>query len=306
MFLGYRFLNYNGVNSSPELEGHKGLVVPVEYYQANYFLQKKSLEGFDLKKVLLIPPKDYEATDWGYFGLAIVSRIVESQIINSYSNVLTFNNPRLIKDIYQTLINFNLPSFLEYTRLAGVDYVIYQKDHVMTDYDDKKKDLRVLFSKSLIYQNDKVDIYDLTKYRKPALSDIYILENKKELVDQDTDWFEVKKINPTKYLLKIKEPISNFTLVLNQTFDDKWEINKVEGVKIYNHRIINDFANGWEISMSKDIQYPIVLEIRYFPQDIFNYGVIVSIITMLLLIGGPFILKYIIFKRKKTIFKFKR
>lgn len=306
MFLGYRFLNFNGINSSPELEGHKGLVIPVEYYQANYFLQKKSLEGFDLKKVLLIPPKDYESTDWGYFGIAMMPFIVESQIINGLSNGYTYNNPVLIKNIYQDLSNLDLSPFLENTRLIGVDYVIYQKDHIANDYDNKKKDLRILLSSSLIYQNNKVDIYDLTKYRKPALDDIYVLINNRELVEQNIDWFEVKKINPTKYLLKIKEPIPNFTLVLNQTFDDKWKINKVKGLTINNHRIINNFANAWEINMSNDIRYPIVLEIRYFPQDLFNYGVMVSIITLLLLIGGPFILKYIIFKRKKTIFKFKR
>lgn len=72
-----------------------------------------------------------------------------------------------------------------------------------------------------------------------------------------------KKINPTKYLVDIRNASDPFYLTFLDSYDAKWEakINR----QLQNHFMANSFANAWEINRKGD--YQIVLE--YWPQKIF-------------------------------------
>lgn len=87
---------------------------------------------------------------------------------------------------------------------------------------------------------------------------------------------EVKHKNPTFYKLRVQagEP---FYLVFSESFDPKW-IACINGHKIANHFKVNGYANAWYVSRMGDFD----IEVKYQPQDIFLYSMIISGVAFML------------------------
>ncbi|KKS03414.1 MAG: hypothetical protein UU64_C0001G0070 [candidate division WWE3 bacterium GW2011_GWF2_41_45] len=91
-----------------------------------------------------------------------------------------------------------------------------------------------------------------------------------------------KKINPTKYVVDIKNAKNNFILVFNQSFDSNWKVY-FEGKEIgTNHNLVNFYANFWDINIKdangiQDFQ----LVIEYYPQKFVYIGSVMTTIFIL-------------------------
>lgn len=103
-----------------------------------------------------------------------------------------------------------------------------------------------------------------------------------------------KKINPTKYQVKIENLENPFLLVLSESFNKRWKIY-YNGKKIEaDHFLINGYANGWTILPEAfEVKSNLVLELRYEPQKYADIGLTISLSTVFL------ILSFLILKKRK-------
>jgi len=103
-----------------------------------------------------------------------------------------------------------------------------------------------------------------------------------------------KKVNPTKYEVKIENASQPFFLVFSESYDQNWVAN-VEGQPISNeyHYTANGYANSWYVN--KTGTYTVTLE--FWPQNLFYIGSAISITTLILSI------LYISKNKIKTIYK---
>jgi len=108
--------------------------------------------------------------------------------------------------------------------------------------------------------------------------------------------------SPVRYKLEVdRQENSNFFLIFNESYDDKWQayILKPDGRRkiISSHFIINGYANGWYVSEIEKSGQPIIIVIKYAPQNQFWIGLLASIPTFLSCILVIFIQPII--RRKK-------
>ncbi len=108
--------------------------------------------------------------------------------------------------------------------------------------------------------------------------------------------------SPVRYKLEVNcQEDSNFFLIFNESYDDKWQayILKPDGRRkiISNHFIINGYANGWYVSKIEKSGQPVIIVIKYAPQNQFWIGLLASIPTFLSCILVIFIQPII--RRKK-------
>jgi hypothetical protein len=85
------------------------------------------------------------------------------------------------------------------------------------------------------------------------------------------------EINPTKYVIYVRNASKPFFLVFSETYHKDWVIY-IDGQSIPEvyHFIANGYANVWYINKLGD--YIITLE--FWPQRLFYIGVIISLITL--------------------------
>jgi hypothetical protein len=93
---------------------------------------------------------------------------------------------------------------------------------------------------------------------------------------------EFKKINPTRYLVEVKNSQQPFFLVFWQRFSPNWEIS----IPAF-HFPVNNFANGWLIEKEGDFS----LELNYLPQKRFYQGLILTGVIFLAMSG------YLLFRK---------
>jgi len=90
------------------------------------------------------------------------------------------------------------------------------------------------------------------------------------------------KINPTKYIVTVKDASSDYNLFFNETYDKNWEARIVGGNKIPNeqHTVENGYANLWKINTqdaSGLSSYSVIIE--YTPQKLIDFLVIGCLVT---------------------------
>jgi len=98
---------------------------------------------------------------------------------------------------------------------------------------------------------------------------------------------EYKKINPTKYVIGIKNATKPFLMSFAESYDPLWKISSVgENVNNVSNFMSNSIPlystiNGFYINKTGDY----TLELDYLPQGWFVEGGIVSVLTLLLIVG---------------------
>lgn len=101
-------------------------------------------------------------------------------------------------------------------------------------------------------------------------------------VDYRPGAYEIRKINPTRYIATIKDPEAPPILVLDQNFHIGWKafIKTPDGTlaPLLNHFEVNGHANGWRVPKSPR-ETEIVIE--YGPQWLMSFGFCVALITLI-------------------------
>lgn len=86
------------------------------------------------------------------------------------------------------------------------------------------------------------------------------------------------KINPTKYVVDVNIDFPVY-LVLNQQYHPKWKAY-VEGRELTMHFEINGFANAYYIDKIGNFK----ITINYMNQNVYNVGIIISILAIIILL----------------------
>jgi hypothetical protein len=136
---------------------------------------------------------------------------------------------------------------------------------------------------------DGSEISDVNLMKK-----VFLVLDKKSSVDNTQ--LEYKKINNTKYLVKLKSPIEKAFLVFSATYDRNWEISSPD-IKnnVFKQIKVNGGLNSWIIE-NKNNNDNVNLVISYRPQKYFYIGLLISASSFFIL-TGLFIYFYI---RKKN------
>ncbi len=170
-------------------------------------------------------------------------------------------------------------------------------------------------SDSLIYHkiqelNEYMDVYEGIGQRRDFsinIKDKYIEPEGIALSNVDKIITEVnyKRINPTKYIIKVKDNMDPFYLVFLESYDPRWQallqvkdkkdsgLKGLSSRKLKDHIVINSYANGWYVDLSKytDLQsnkdsnlsrQDIEIVLDYKPQKIFNIALIISFTTVVI------------------------
>jgi len=139
---------------------------------------------------------------------------------------------------------------------------------------------------------DVLDVY-VDKNREAVFPKVF-LNN----YETGFDTVSYERLNPTKYSVKLSDVNGNVSLVLNEGFHPKWKlypnISSKKAVTQLNrgHFEINNFANGWNISVDElckipdvctsnsDGTFEVSLDIEFAPQRYFRVGLLISLATL--------------------------
>ena len=113
-----------------------------------------------------------------------------------------------------------------------------------------------------------------------------ILTNRKSLSSQfEPPKMKVDYINPTKYLITIKNSKDPFVLLFKESFSPFWQANFKDGKLIESHFPQAEAFNAWYVDRTGNFQ----IELNFRTQKIFYFGTIVSVLTLLILLGTVFV-----------------
>lgn len=147
----------------------------------------------------------------------------------------------------------------------------------------KENKIRISFCASSI-NNDwyKEAINDLSI--SPVLDlnpKILLAYEKKFNMSTKTPEINYKKLNKIHYKVFVKNAQGPFYLYFGQRYSSGWQAS------IGEHFMANKFANAWFINKNGDF----TVDIIYKPQEFFDKGLLISIISLILLISGLFFLQ---------------
>lgn len=127
------------------------------------------------------------------------------------------------------------------------------------------------------YTNAEFDSIDVTEV-PPLVNNVFFThELNPDIGLNPTLTFQ--QINPTKYLVNVRNATKPFFLTFSESYDEEWKAFTDEKGQIpdVNHFVANGFANSWYVNQTGDF----ALELRYEPQRWFFYGSIISATTLL-------------------------
>ncbi len=92
--------------------------------------------------------------------------------------------------------------------------------------------------------------------------------------------YNVLHPNIATYIVAINENIKNSTIVLSQAFDNGWAAYSFKGFKVKklnNHVLVNNWANGWDLSQDESSDKVIII---FLPQLLQFFGYLILLITI--------------------------
>jgi len=145
-----------------------------------------------------------------------------------------------------------------------------------------------------VLEGDYISIAPMNTSADGKLIDMNNFKSKFLYLKEDPSNITYEKINPTRYMVNIKNATQPFFLVFSTSFNPNWEATYTINNEIINpHFLANGYANAWYIN--KTGTYTITLE--FWPQKLFYIGSAISITTLILCI------LYISKNKIKTIYK---
>ncbi|NJK71519.1 MAG: hypothetical protein HC932_04720 [Thermales bacterium] len=157
----------------------------------------------------------------------------------------------------------------------------------------------------------KTNFDDLKLIKLPDLSGKYYLVNH-SLVEKNNTQVEYNIVNPTTINLSINNITDPNYLKFSQSYHSQWKLRPKSSTKFSdeNHHSLYGYLNGWYIdptdvclkyidscSLRPDGSYDIEMVIEFWPQRIFNLGLVVSSATLLSIV---IYIGYSYWRKKKT------
>ena len=221
---------------------------------------------------------------------------------------------------FSFLANPDTPEVL--SRLS-IKYIIVpydsQKKIFMEDrkYNEQACQQLIDFIESLGIYEEVKGFGRIVVFETPEFKDRFWIDNKEQKAENREERVEWKMINPTKYEVEVKDVNTPFTLVFSESFNENWiakwekrnmtpseskyvpqggtkysgnkekmKRNTVEIEKIYSQKT-SDGLNSFAVSGYNNGK----IEIEFELQKYVNYGLIISSITLLVVIGSLIWLK---------------
>jgi len=217
-----------------------GIKIPPDYFNAAEYIHKLHL---DTKLNIYPHAIGYQSSTWGYFGYIIYPWIFDKPTIAldkslPEGKIQSFTNARYI--VWDKTIKEGVNSKYNFSNLNNI---IFQSK-TLNIY--RKKDADTLphfYTPTTYILADDV----LSSIKKRGLSSDIAFYSKKDLPQLDLELtqpsIEYKKINPTKYRIRVHGASGIFNLLFNDNFDHGW--------KLYsgNNFIINRQLNekNWDV-----------------------------------------------------------
>lgn len=171
------------------------------------------------------------------------------------------------------------PVYMNYFPLAGEQVinnrvVLTIQRHV---FDETFKKLRISFcAPSLTEDLYKESIRDLAVFKiTNPVPEIVLVFNKKDTNTFISPTIDYQKINQVHYRVDVKNAKEPFYLVFNQKYASGWQAS------IGEHYKGNIFANVWFLDKKGDY----TVDIIYKPQEFFNKGLVISIVSLIIAMG---------------------
>ena len=118
-----------------------------------------------------------------------------------------------------------------------------------------------------------------SSFRTNEKANYFLLIQKGKELKENLPEISYKKINPTKYLVNVKNAQDPFYLVQLENYDTYWNA-KIDKNKIEEHKKVFGYANAWYIN--KKGNYNVVIE--YAPQKYFYFSLFISLTFLLILV----------------------
>jgi len=217
IWTGKYFLNLSPVNPNINKKEH-GLKIPEDYFRSAYQLDKLKL---DSKLDVVLGARGYQNNSWGYYGFLIYPWFINKPIIS-----------------FDKLDNKGLT----YSLFNNVRYVYYDKT-ILSD----KKDIENIFRKYELvdqaFSSTSIDIF--RKFDETFIPHFFISKD----IGNNTS-LEFKKINPTKYRIRIHESSGKLQLVFLENFDKQWMLysgNSFDSNFLKNNSYLGYIHNSYKI-----------------------------------------------------------
>ncbi|MDQ3098179.1 MAG: alpha-(1-_3)-arabinofuranosyltransferase family protein [bacterium] len=212
--------------------------VPEYYYEANTYLNNQKNDG----RILMMPiiPGDGIAYDWdegGYSGIDPTEHLLDRTAVSKILRMKYYDEKYL--NLYKQFEENNEDEWKKQLTEMNIRYLVvrndisgYQKNSVETikklqEYSQIEK--RKAFG--------KLSIYELTT---PQANHFQVLSDNPPTITYN-------KIDPTNYLVSVKNATEKFNLVFKETFNDAW-IASIDGQQVKSHTVKYNYANYWEIN----------------------------------------------------------
>ncbi|MFZ5982565.1 MAG: hypothetical protein ACOYS2_03300 [Patescibacteria group bacterium] len=233
IFNGEFYENVNAVNPLTNTSEH-GYKIPPHYFKARSFLDKKRLIG----KILFPKSKlSYLSTDWGYFGPMFYNFLFKQTPIyqDGIGYFLQFHNVSfLIKDLSATNNFDDLASFSEENVIE-----IKEAGFLRVNAISKNTFLPILYSPQMVQISDrsfdslkKITSRPDWKIRSAIFFEsqnvdkeelLSRMQNQSDKLGENLPTLEFKKINPTKYRIRVHGAQVEFPLVFSESFHEGWK-----------------------------------------------------------------------------------
>lgn len=118
-----------------------------------------------------------------------------------------------------------------------------------------------------------------SSFRTNEKANYFLLFQKGEELKENLPEISYKKINPTKYLVNVKNAQDPFYLIQLENYDTYWNA-KIDKNIVEEHEKVFGYANSWYIN--KKGNYNVVIE--YAPQKWFYYSLFISLVFLSILV----------------------
>ncbi len=263
--------------------------VPVSYQQANSYLNTQSNLRLLQLPFLLGAGTSYS---WGYSGEEPSNFLFDRPSLSG--TYFSPTDPYLF--LYKRLRS---PRVYRLFQLFAIDTIVLHKDTLLgpayqEDYSGSRALLRNIENINLTKEFTDLDVYQLSPnipigwgylsnrtFSVSSLDDGFDLVTSNDLFKLHNDTFvisseslklfgkdipnyTVTKLSPVRYIYRIKEAVSPYTLVLSQSFNLGWTAT-IDKKELKNHFPINGYANGWLVDQKGD--YVIDIMFKTWPWE---------------------------------------
>lgn len=242
---GEYYKNVNNVNLFTDREEY-GFKIPNEYFEIK---EKIDQQKIDAKTLHPLSNLDYLNTNWGFFGPNIYNFLYPNYNIGNdkiYSSIANHNVGFIFKDksLTDLEIQFKIKTKIEIIKIDFLELERVSKDDFLPHFYTPKN---IIFlnetTENIIktFSKDDHEIRSAIFLEKQNNKKTVMLSSLQNIINK-TPIIEFKKINPTKYRLKIHKSSEIFPIVFSENYNDGWKtyLVKSEETKI-NRNVISKY-----------------------------------------------------------------